>query len=121
MNFKVDENLPQEIASILTEAGHDALTAADQGLGGASDRALWTHCLLEHRSLLTLDLDFSDIRVYLPEARYGIIVFRTPSQDKHRLITLARQVIPMLALEPLHDRLWIVEEGRVRVRSREGP
>jgi Domain of unknown function (DUF5615) len=35
MKFKVDENLPLELAVSLREAGHDALTVLDQGLGAA--------------------------------------------------------------------------------------
>lgn len=40
MKFKVDENLPVEAATILREAGHDALTVHDQGLRGAFDPKL---------------------------------------------------------------------------------
>ena len=32
MKFKVDENLPIEVGAILTEAGHDAETVADEAL-----------------------------------------------------------------------------------------
>jgi predicted nuclease of predicted toxin-antitoxin system len=31
MRFKVDENLPIEVADLLTAAGHDAATVNDQG------------------------------------------------------------------------------------------
>ncbi len=37
MRFKVDENLPIEVAEILRAAGHDAATVNDEALGGASD------------------------------------------------------------------------------------
>jgi hypothetical protein len=40
MKFKVDENLPIEVGEILTEAGHDADTVADEALIGASDPKL---------------------------------------------------------------------------------
>jgi len=35
MQFKVDENLPIEVAELLNVAGHDALTVLDQKLGSA--------------------------------------------------------------------------------------
>jgi len=38
MRFKVDENLHVEIAALLRERGHDALTVFDQGHRGRSDR-----------------------------------------------------------------------------------
>ena len=34
MKLQVDENLPVELALSSSEAGHDALTVLDQGLGG---------------------------------------------------------------------------------------
>ena len=34
MKFKIDENLPVEVAELLREAGHDAATAIEQQLGG---------------------------------------------------------------------------------------
>lgn len=119
MKFKIDENLPLEVAVLLREAGHDALTAGDEGLSGARDEVLWSHCLAEERSLVTLDLDFADIRLYLPQAKDGLIVFRTAHQSRLRVTALGKQIVPLLETEPLHGRLWIVEEGRVRIRARE--
>ena len=40
MRFKVDENLPVEVAELLSSAGHDALTVFDQSLGGEHDRRI---------------------------------------------------------------------------------
>jgi predicted nuclease of predicted toxin-antitoxin system len=61
VRFKVDENLPLEVASLLTAAGHDALTVLDQLLGGHSDLAVDEACRHEGRAIVTLDLDFTDI------------------------------------------------------------
>jgi len=38
MKFKIDENLPLEVAVALREAGHDAMNVVDQGLGGGCRR-----------------------------------------------------------------------------------
>jgi predicted nuclease of predicted toxin-antitoxin system len=37
MKFKVDENLPIEVAALLRDAGHDAVTIHDEQLVGADD------------------------------------------------------------------------------------
>ena len=37
MRFKIDENLPREIATLLKGAGYDALTVREQGLSGTVD------------------------------------------------------------------------------------
>ena len=62
MQFKIDENLPIEIAEMLNDAGHDAKTVNNQQLQGARDHPLVNVCKSEHRALITLDTDFSDIR-----------------------------------------------------------
>ena len=68
MRFKVDENLPVEIAQSLRESGHDAQTVPDEGLGGAEDETISARCLAEDRALVTLDLDFENIKI-LPASR----------------------------------------------------
>ena len=44
MKFKVDENLPVEVAQLLRETGHDVITVLEQGLGGAKDQAVAEIC-----------------------------------------------------------------------------
>jgi len=62
MRFKIDENLPVATARILSDAGHESKTVHDQRMAGAPDRRLAEVCREEDRALVTLDLDFSDIR-----------------------------------------------------------
>jgi predicted nuclease of predicted toxin-antitoxin system len=76
MKFKVDENLPVETTTLLKAAGHDALSVFDQDLEGKADSQISDICKVEKRILVTLDLDFADIRAYPPEEFPGIIAFR---------------------------------------------
>jgi predicted nuclease of predicted toxin-antitoxin system len=62
--FKVDENLPREAQALLLNAGHDAQTVYGERLAGHPDTTIFDVCLNEDRVLITLDLDFSDIRQY---------------------------------------------------------
>ncbi len=117
MKFKIDENLPVEIAETLSRGGHSALTVNDQRIGGTLDQTLISLCVRENRALVTFDLDFSDIRTYPPNKFPGIVVMRTTNQSKPVLMELARQLIPVLASEPLKGHLWIVEPGRIRIRG----
>jgi predicted nuclease of predicted toxin-antitoxin system len=64
VRFKIDENLPVELAEELRATGHEAATVDDQRLVGASDRHLSEVCKAEGRVFVTLDLEFADIRTY---------------------------------------------------------
>ncbi|MBI4317283.1 MAG: DUF5615 family PIN-like protein [Chloroflexi bacterium] len=44
MKFKIDENLPVELAELLCAAGHDAQTVQTEGLGGQRDRVIAEVC-----------------------------------------------------------------------------
>ncbi len=117
--FKVDENLPAEFLSLLADAGFDALGALDQRLGGASDGHMADTCRTENRVIVSLDLDFGDIRQYPPEEYAGLIVLRVKHQAKRHLLEVFGRVVTLLASEPIAGQLWIVTEAGVRVRGGE--
>ncbi|MBI4506944.1 MAG: DUF5615 family PIN-like protein [Chloroflexi bacterium] len=119
MKFKIDENLPVELAELLRAAGYDALTVHEEALRGAHGDSLVEVCRREERILVTLDLDFASIAAYPPEAHPGFIVLRPHRQDKPRLISLLQRVVPLLAAESAEHRLWIVEDARVRIHPAE--
>jgi predicted nuclease of predicted toxin-antitoxin system len=116
LRFKIDENLPREVAELLRSAGHEAATVAEEGLTGTPDEALAARVQQEQRGLVTLDLHFADIRTYPPERYRGIVVIRTRLPDKPRVLSIVRRLLPDLTPAALQGRLWIVEEDRVRMR-----
>jgi predicted nuclease of predicted toxin-antitoxin system len=119
MQFKIDENLPVEIAELLINAGHDAETVNEQQLQGVRDPLLINICRSENRVLVSLDTDFSDITTYPPQDFSGIIVLRVGSQAKYHIIKVFQHIISFLEREPLNQHLWIVEETKVRIRGKD--
>lgn len=119
MQFKIDENLPVEIIELLLDAGHGAKSVNEQKLQGEKDSALIDICKNEDRVLITLDTDFSDIRAYPPEEFGGIIVLRVVSQAKQHVLNVFQHIIPLIDLESLKQRLWIVEETIIRIRGKD--
>lgn len=117
MKFKIDENLPLELVNLLNAAGHDVASVLGQEMGGATDSMLAEHCRSEDRALMTLDVGFADIRRYPPERFPGLVVLRLRRHDTPYILDLVRQLLPRFSTEPLFSHLWIVEEGRLRVRS----
>ncbi len=117
MRFKLDENLPRELARLFVEGGHDAVTVPEQGMVGASDRRIASVCQSEDRALVTLDLDFADIRVYPPQHYPGLVVFRLSKQERDYLMEVGARLLSVLSGVSLQGQLWIVEDSRIRVRE----
>lgn len=117
LRFKVDENLPMEVATLLRSAGYDADTVLDEALGGELDQNVAARCLTEQRVIVTLDTGFTDIRTYPPASHAGLIVLRLRRQDKPHVMNQIHRLLPILANSSVDRRLWIVEEGRIKVRK----
>lgn len=119
MRFKVDENLPVEIAELLRSSGHEADTVADENASGVVDSLLAALCKREGRTLITLDRGFGDIRAYPPAEYQGIVVLRPERQDKIAVLRLSSQLVEALRENPLAGNLWVLEPHRLRLRGPE--
>lgn len=117
MRFKIDENLPVEVAELLRRHQHDAATVIEQRLAGQPDAHIAGTCQAEQRALVTLDLDFADLRRYPPADHAGLIVLRPATQSIPAVLALIQRLVPLLDQEPVAGALWIVDEGRVRIRG----
>jgi predicted nuclease of predicted toxin-antitoxin system len=111
MLFKTDENLPVEVTDLLKQHGHDAISVPEQNMVGEQDTQFAQVCQKELRAMVTLDLDFCDIRTYPPEDYPGIIVLRPAVQNITSLLRLVQQVILLLGQEQLARHLWIVDDS----------
>lgn len=117
MKFKLDENLPVRVLDALRAAGHDAINLLDQVSAGAEDAVVAELVQRERRVLVTLDLDFADIRAYEPGKYSGIVVLRPRRAGADEVLRLLPVLLEAVESEPLEGRLWIVEPNRVRIRG----
>lgn len=117
MKFKLDENLSPTLAKHFESSGHEAHSVVAQSLGGQSDERVIEVCLREQRTLITLDLDFSNIQAYPPNQYPGIVVLRITTQSHPHVEAAIRRMVALLPQERLTGSLWIVEDHRVRVRE----
>ena len=115
--FKLDENLPRDAQALLVDAGHDVHSVNDERLGGRADSTILDVCLIEDRVLVTLDLDFAEIRLYPPSSHRGIWVLRPGTQSIQNALSALRGALALLGKEPTANRLWIVEASRIRIRE----
>jgi hypothetical protein len=67
--------------------------------------------------LITLDIDFADIRTYPPGQYAGLVVLRLKQQDKESVLKVIARLTKAFGAEELARYLWIVDEQRIRVRG----
>ena len=117
MKFKIDKDLPVDVADRMRQEGYDTATAIEQNLSGKSDSEVFSLCQREGRILVTLDTDFADIRTYPPEESPGFIVLRLQKQAKDHVMGLIEKLLEAFRTENPEHNLWIIEEDRIRIRG----
>jgi predicted nuclease of predicted toxin-antitoxin system len=113
VRFKLDENLPAELAPELRAMGHDTDTVADEGLCGEPDPTVVEAASTARRILLTLDKGIADVR---DQRHAGVVLFRPDSAGRRAVLSFVRERISMLASMDLGGRVTVVGASRIRVR-----
>jgi hypothetical protein len=117
MRFILDENLDVTLAPVLQHAGHDVATVPSQGLSGRPDTEIYRICQAERRTLITMDLDYSNPLRFPVTGTSGIIILRPP-RPLIALIRLMFGGLPnLLQKSDPTGRLWIVEPARLRIHE----
>jgi predicted nuclease of predicted toxin-antitoxin system len=116
MRFKIDENLPYEIADDLQSLGHDADSVVNEGLAGCSDDVVVEHARVSHRILLTLDKGIASLLRYPSEAHHGVVLFRPGSSGRGSVLAFVREHLPVLLALHLGGRVSVVTRTGIRMR-----
>ena len=116
MRVKLDENLPLQIASRLRALGNDVHTTQAEGLSGCNDSDLWMAAQREERTLITQDLDFSDVRRFAPGTHHGIVLIRLRSPNRRRLVERVEEIFQDEVVSAWAGCFVVVTEQKVRVR-----
>lgn len=115
MRIKLDENMPASAFSSIAKQGHDVETVHHERLEGAQDSRIAAVCRDENRILISLDLDFANIRTYPPSQYPGIIVLRPRNQDAISVNILVDAFLRAARSEEPRGALWVIEPGRIRI------
>jgi predicted nuclease of predicted toxin-antitoxin system len=118
MRIKLDENMPLSLAALLRSARHDVSTVPEENLSGRNDPHVLETATKEGRLLMTFDADFGDIRAYPIGSHAGVVVFRVHDQRWAALKGPVERLLLSGLLERLEHGLAIVDENRIRVRSK---
>ena len=116
MRLKLDENLSRHLKPILIALGHDALTTADEGLLSRPDIEVASSAAREGRILLTLDIEFADLRKYPPGSHPGIVLFRPASFGPLSINRFVERFARSTDLSGLCGCVAVVEPRGIRVR-----
>lgn len=114
--IKVDEDLPEDVARIFSEAGYIADTVLQQGWGGSEDEDLWKRMQAGSRWLVTADKGFGDIRTYVPGTYVGIVLLRAFIESRRRYIELAQELVRSVRLAEVSGCLVVVTLRGIRIR-----
>ena len=117
MKIKLDENITTAAKHLFEAHGHQCHTVLEEELTGAPDAKLVDLCRSEQRMLVTFDLGFGDVRVYPPAEHAGILLLRLRDQQPDATLQALRSLLAARDLAGLVQRLTVVTEDRVRVRS----
>jgi predicted nuclease of predicted toxin-antitoxin system len=118
MKLKLDENLPEELAELFVERGHDVETVRGEGLAGQGDPRIFKAAVEEGRVLVTQDLDFSDIRRFKPGTHPGIVLVRLRDPSRRRLIARIRQIVDHEPIDIWAQAFVVIGDRRLRVRRK---
>jgi len=116
MKFKLDENLPMDLAHLLAARGYQVDTVFSKGLQGASDRIIFEKVVSENCLLITSDLDFSDIRNYPIGLHSGIILIRLSSESKDRILKHFQWILDNFDLGQFAHALVIKSDHKIRIK-----
>lgn len=116
MKLKLDENFGLRCIDILSNAGHDVATVAEQQMSGAADEDVIQVSHAESRCIVTLDLDFANPLRFKPANYSGIAVIRLSGRSSYdELLAAVNTFAKALETESITGKLWIVEIGRIRI------
>jgi hypothetical protein len=115
--FKVDEDLPAEIAELLRSAGHDAATVAEQRMLGWADNRLRDAIVAESRSLIAADVGFADARRVAAAPNVVTIPMRLPQESRRGYVRLASELMAGFPLTRIPGCVVTVTPEDVRVHN----
>ena len=116
MNILADECVYKRTVNLLRSWGRDVLTAQEVGLAGRPDEEILAYATMHERVLITIDIDFSNIRHYPPKFHKGIIVAKIRPRHAEAVHIVLEYLLNHIDPDRLSKSLVIVDQNKYRVR-----
>ena len=117
MKFKLDENLPLILVPRLEGLGHDVNTVPQEQLAGKPDPDIWAAAQAAGRTLITQDLDFSDVRQFAPGTHHGLVLVRLDAPGRLALTDRIVEALQGADVGRWERAFVVVTDRKVRVRT----
>jgi predicted nuclease of predicted toxin-antitoxin system len=117
--FLVDEDLPRSLKRALLAAGLDAEDVRDVSLRSEPDSKILAYAIAQRRAIVTADVGFGDLRLYVLGTHPGIVLARFPSQTPiSALNTAVVGRLRLLSDEDIDGNLVVLTPTRLRIRRK---
>ncbi len=116
MKFLADECVYKVTVDLLRSQGHDTETAQGAGLAGKPDDEILAYAVRHERVLITIDMDFSNIKHYPPKTHKGIIVAKMRPRNAQEVHRVLERLLDIVEEKTLNQSLVIVDQNKYRIR-----
>lgn len=117
MRLLVDESIQQQVAVLLTEAGHDAVHLSDLDLLGATDEQVLASAYETGRTLITADTDFGALLSVTGSSGPSVLLLRRPGRHVPQRADAILSAVETARLHIEAGALVVVEPHRLRIRQ----
>lgn len=117
LRLLVDENIPQSLADLIVKKYPGSLSAAKSELAGKSDLIIFRASNKMGLTLITMDLDFSNLLSYPLADTAGRVILRFKGLTIAELRAVTMRALVLLEKEQPNEKIVIVSNDKMRVRS----
>lgn len=102
--------------AVLSREGHDVDNVIGEGLTGRPDDQVWQKAHTAGRFFITQDLDFSDIRKFLPGTHPGLLLIRLREPGANALVEKVSAAIAGTEIEQWSHCFVVLTDRKIRVK-----
>lgn len=115
MKLLLDQGTPRSAATLLRQAGFDAVHTGEIGLAEAPDEEILRRALLEDRVVVTLDADFHALLALSQASKPSVVRIRLQGLRAEELCRVLRNVIQQCLADLDRGAMLSVQENRIRI------
>ena len=116
MKLLLDQGLPRSAASLLRDAGIDAIHTGEIGYATAEDVAILERARQEDRVVVTLDADFHALLALAGASSPSVIRVRIERLRAEAIAELVQTILADWSSELERGAVLTVQPGRIRFR-----